>query len=312
MHGNRQPSFASSRKSTSAHPLAFLALLISNILLAFGPVFVRMADVGPVAAGFWRVALAAPILVAVALGSGWRPTGLGRAVWWALGIGGLCFAADLASWHLGILRTQLANATLFGNSAVLFFPIYGFLIARAWPSRMQVFALLLALAGAALLMGKSAQLDSRHLAGDLLCLLAGILYTVYFAAMARARTSMAPIPALAMSTLAGLIPLLLFALALGERVMPTSWGPLIALALASQVFGQGLMIFALGQLSPMVIGIALLSQPVVAGIVGWVEYGERLDTVDIVGAVLVAVALVLVRRERKDTAPLAPEGTVEA
>ncbi len=312
MHGNRQPSFASSEKSTSAHPLAFLALLTSNVLLAFGPVFVRMADVGPVAAGFWRVALAAPILVAVALGSGWRPVGLSKGVWLALGIGGLCFAADLASWHLGILRTQLANATLFGNSAVLFFPIYGFLIVRAWPSRMQVFALLLALAGAALLMGKSAQLDSRHLAGDLLCLLAGILYTVYFAAMARARTSMAPIPALAMSTLAGLIPLLLFALALGERVMPTNWGPLIALALASQVFGQGLMIFALGQLSPMVIGIALLSQPVVAGIVGWVEYGERLDTVDIVGAVLVAVALVLVRRERKDTAPLAPEGTVEA
>ena len=51
------------------------------------------------------------------------------------------------------------------------------------------------------------------------------------------------------------LPLLLFALLLGERVVPQHWGPLIALALASQVFGQGLMIFALGQLSPMVIGI---------------------------------------------------------
>ena len=36
-----------------------------------------------------------------------------------------------------------------------------------------------------------------------------------------------------------------------------------ALALASQVIGQGLLIFALGQLSPLMIGIGLLTQPIV-------------------------------------------------
>ena len=37
-----------------------------NVALAFGPWFVRLADVGPVAAGFWRIALAAPLLFALA------------------------------------------------------------------------------------------------------------------------------------------------------------------------------------------------------------------------------------------------------
>ncbi|MET0309724.1 MAG: DMT family transporter [Sphingomonas sp.] len=275
--------------------LPLIALLCGNIALAFGPWFVRLADVGPVAAGFWRIALAAPLLVVLSYATSRRPFASARGLWLLIGFGGIAFAADLASWHLGILRTTLANATLFGNSATLMFPIYGFLIARAWPTRSQGFALLLAAAGAALLLGRSYELSPKHLAGDLLCLIAGTLYTVYFIVMARVRAAMAPIPALALSTLASTLPLLLAAYLLGETILPEKWGVLIGLALASQVVGQGLMIYAIGHLSPLVVGIALLTQPIVAGTVGWIVYGERLGLPDFIGAVLVAIALVLVR-----------------
>ena len=281
-------------ETTSALPL--IALIFANAALAFGPWFVRLSDTGPVASAFWRITLAAPFLLVGALATGWRPVGLSRALWAMVALGGLCFAADLGSWHLGILRTTLANATLFGNSAILMFPIYGFLVARAWPTRVQGIALLLATIGAALLMGRSYQLDPRQLTGDLLCVLAGILYTGYFILMARARTIMAPLPALALSTLASVLPLLAFALLLGEKLFPTHWTPLIGLALMSQVFGQGLMIYALGRLPPLTVGLGLLIQPIVAGTIGWVVYGERLGAADLVGALLVAVALVLVSR----------------
>ena len=271
-------------------------MVLANVALAFGPWFVRLADVGPVAAAFWRVTLAAPLIAALAFATGGRLRGVTPALLLTVALAGVAFAADLASWHLGIVRTTLANATLFGNSATLIFPIYGFIAARALPSRNQALALALAAAGGALLMGQSYQADPRHLAGDLLCLLAGILYAVYFIAMARARATMAPLPALALSTLASILPLLLFAPALGESIVPGHWGALIGLALASQVFGQGLMIYALGRLSPLVVGIALLLQPAVAATIGWFYYGERLTLPDLAGALLVAVALVLVRR----------------
>ncbi len=271
-------------------------MMVGNVALAFGPWFVRMADTGPVASAFWRITLAAPLLVAVALATGWRPMQVSRSIWGFVILAGLCFAADLSSWHIGILRTTLANATLFGNSTILFFPIYGFIVARALPSRTQGFALLLAAIGAALLMGQSYSLDPRHLAGDLLCLLAGLLYTAYFVLMARARETIAPIATLAMSTIASIAPLWLFAALLGEKILPDHWGVLIALAFFSQVLGQGLMIYALGKLSPLVMGIGLLVQPIVGGTVGWIAYGERLGAADLIGAVLVAVALVLVRR----------------
>lgn len=287
--------------------LAFLAVLVANVALAFGPWFVRLADTGPVASGFWRITLAAPILAALALAGGARPVRLPGALWATLIAGGVAFAADLGSWHLGILRTTLANATLFGNSATLIFPIYGFLVARAWPTRTQGFALALAAAGAVLLMERSYQLDPKHLVGDLLCVAAGVLYTAYFIAMARARATMAPLSSLALSTVASIVPLYAFATLLGERIWPADWTPLIGLALVSQVLGQGCMIYALGRLSPLVVGIALLIQPVVAGAVGWIVYGERLGAPDLVGVALVAAALVLVRRSpRVAPAPASP------
>src|SRR5437764_650400 len=49
--------------------LAFPALITGNLILAIGPWMVRLADVGPVASGFWRVALAIPFLALFA----WRP-----------------------------------------------------------------------------------------------------------------------------------------------------------------------------------------------------------------------------------------------
>ena len=292
MHQPRPTS--SALQPNSVGPIA--ALVVANTALAFGPWFVRLADTGPVASGFWRITLALPVLFALCFMTGQRPTAPPRGLTWLIVIGGIAFAADLAAWHLGILQTTLANATLFGNCAVLFFPIYGFLAARAWPTRGQGAALLLALVGATILMGRSLSLSSEHLVGDLLCLLAGILYTAYFIVMARARETMTPLPALALSTLASSPPLLLFALALGEQVLPRDWTPLLGLALVSQVIGQGMMIYAIGRLSPLVMGIGLLIQPVVGATIGWVIYGERLGALDFLGAVLVAVALVLVRR----------------
>lgn len=279
----------------SREGIAFLALLGGNLALAFGPWFVRLADTGPVAAGFWRIALATPLLLVLAQASDGRPFTSARGLWWVLAGSGVLFAGDLASWHIGIHHTKLANATLFGNAATFVYPLYGFLIARMWPTRLQGLALALAAVGAALLMGRSYQMAPENLLGDLLSLLAGVLYAGYFILMARARDTMAPLPALALSSLAATLPLWLFAFALGERIMPGDWTPLIALALLSQVIGQGLMIYALGALSPLVVGLALLTQPIVAAAIGWFAYGERLGVTDVIGAVMIAVALVLVR-----------------
>lgn len=283
---------------------AIAALIGANIALSSGPFFVRLADVGPVAAGFWRLALGLPVLLVlaalIAKPSAPRFTPALVAI---VALSGVLFAADLASWHLGIMRTKLANATLFGNATSLIYPVYGFLIARAWPTRGQAAALAMALVGSVMLMGQSFELSRDHLIGDLLCLLAGVFYTVYFVAIARARATLAPLPLLAASTAASVLPMLGFALLLGEKIAPVDWTPLIAIALLSQVVGQGLMVAALGRVSPLVIGLALLTQPIVAATIGWLAFDETLGALDIAGATLVGAALALVTVMRRPAAP---------
>jgi drug/metabolite transporter (DMT)-like permease len=282
----------------SAGRLAFPALILANLFLAAGPWLVREADVGPVAAGFWRLALALPFLAWM----GWRHSARRPFPGWALiatiAAGGIFFAADLAAWHEGILRTKLANATLFGNFASFLFAIYGFILLRRAPRPIQALALILAAAGTILLLGSSYELSRAHFTGDLLALLAGLFYTFYLIAVDRARRTMKPWPVLAIATAAGVAPLLLFALALGERVIPGDWTPVVALSISSQLFGQGLLVYAMGHLSPVLVGLCFLTQPIASAAIGWAAYGESLTVGDGIGALLVCAALVLIRLPR--------------
>jgi drug/metabolite transporter (DMT)-like permease len=288
--------------------LAFPALLLANLVLAAGPWMVRLADVGPVAAGFWRLALAVPFLAWL----GWRQS-VGRPLpgWWllaAIAAGGLFFAADLAAWHEGILRTKLANATLFGNFASFLFAIYGFILLRALPRPIQGIALLLALAGTALLLGSSFELSHEHFTGDLLAILAGVFYTFYLVGVDRARRTMKPWPVLAIATIAGTLPLLIFALWLGETIMPTDWTPVILLSFSSQLIGQGLLVYAMGHLSPILVGLCFLTQPIASAAIGWWAYDESLSAVDALGALLICIALVMIRVPDRRLASIPAEG----
>ena len=278
-------------------PLRFglTALLIGNLCLAFGPIFVRMADTGPVASAFWRIALAVVPLFVIARMVGEPAKALPKSMITLFAISGLFFAADLAAWHLGIFETKLANANLLGNSTSFLLPLYAFVAARVWPTRMQGTALALATLGAVLLMGRSYELSPQNLIGDLLCLLAGAFYTAYLVLMARARDTMPQWAVLAWSTLMSALPLLITALLLGERVLPSDWTPLIALAFFSQILGQGLMIYAIGRVAPLLFGLTLLIQPIISATYGWVVYGERLAGLDWIGAGLIGLALILVR-----------------
>lgn len=287
------------------HPFAFPALLLGSSALALGPWLVRLAGVGPVAAGFWRLFLALPFLFVIARLAGQPVHWPGRVLGMIVAFAGLFFAADLAAWHVGIHMTKLGNATLFGNVASFAFAAWGLWLVRSWPSPVQAASLVLAAVGAALLMSSSAELSLRNLQGDLLALFAGLLYAGYLISVERAREKLAALPLLFLSSAFGAAMLLPFSIALGETVVPTDWTFVVVLAISSQVIGQGLLVYAIGALPPLVVGLALLTQPAISALVGWLAYGETLQPLDWVGAAAIAAALVLVRLPQRGLQPVA-------
>lgn len=282
------------------------ALIGGNAALALGPWLVRLTDTGPVAAGFWRMLLPLPLFAWLA----WREratwTAAPRTVWLLLAAGAF-FAADLASWHIGIEQTRLGNATLFGNAGSLLLVIWGVIALRRAPSRPEILALAAAFGGAAILLGRSLEISTTSLIGDLLCLLAGVFYVFYLVPAQRARETLGQWSVLALVCAAAAPPLLLIALVRGEPVLPgaSGWLPVVALAISSQIVGQGLLVFALKHFSPLIIGMALLTQPALAAVVGWLAFGETLGALDLAGMALVSAALVLARAKAPGGAPRA-------
>jgi drug/metabolite transporter (DMT)-like permease len=280
--------------SPRADPAALAALLVGSSLLAFGPLLVRLADVAPTASAFWRMALAAPVVVAVAL---LRRPGRPAQLPWGLGLlAGAFFAADLAAWHAGIVRTTTANATLFANTTAFMLAGWSLLVLREPADRKTLLPLLIAGAGAALLLGASANVSPQHLAGDLLSLLAAAFYTGYLLTIMRMRGRHQTATVIALATAASALLLLPLALLLPGPFWPQDWRPVVALAVSSQLLGQGLMIFASGRLPAPVLALGLLVQPVVSAVAGVALLGDRLGPPEILGAALILVALARVRR----------------
>lgn len=270
-------------------------MLIGSSALAFGPWLVRLSGTGPVAAAFWRLALALPFLFGIAAITRQPVHWPGRKLALLIAFAAFFFAADLAAWHVGIHMTKLGNATLFGNVSSFAFAAWGLWLARRLPSPLQAAALGLAAVGAALLMGSSFELSPRNFTGDLLCLLAGLLYTGYLIAVQRGRGSLKPMPLLFLASLFGAAMLLPFSLAAGEQIIPADWTFVFLLALGSQVLGQGLLVYGIAYLSPLIVGLVLLTQPAISAFVGWAAYGETLRPLDWLGAAAIGTALVLVR-----------------
>ena len=283
--------------------LHFAALVGGNVALAVGSWPVRLADSGPVSAGFWRLILAVPVLLLLARANRQPLTGFSRRTWLIMAGAGGFFALDIASWHIGIGMTRLGNATLFGNSGSLILMAWGVIALHRRPNRAEGLALVAALGGSAILLGRSLEIDDQALAGDLFCLLAGFLYAFYILLLQGARANLGSWTLLAWSSLAGAPIMLAIALLLGEPVWPQHWGPILMLAFGSQVVGQGLLVYALKHFSPLVIGLALLTQPVVSVVVGWLVFGEVLGPLDGLGMVLVGMGLVLARGSEKPATP---------
>jgi len=276
-----------------------VGLFLGSTMLAFGPLLVRMADVGPVASAFWRMALAAPVLLVVALVLRSREperVAFGALPWGVAATAGAFFASDLIAWHLGIVRTSMANATLFANTTAFMLAGWALLVRRERPGKTTLQSLALAGAGTMLLFGSSAQLGAEHLLGDLLSLCAAAFYTGYLLTIMRLRGRLSTATVLAMSTFASVIVLLPVALLAPGAFWPTDWRPVMALAISSQLLGQGLMVFASGRLPAFVVGIGLLVQPLVSAAAGWAMFGEALGPAELVGAGMIAAALVLIRR----------------
>lgn len=289
--------------------LAFAALLVGAAGIGFGPIFVRAGEVGPVAAAFYRVLFALPVVWLWMELEGRRTARRarppGRRDLPALLASGLFFAGVLALWHWSLKLTSVANSTLLVNLAPVFVASFAWLLFGERVGATFLAGLATALAGAALLTvgGSSPDLGTgdqtwHHLLGDVLAVLGAIFYAGYILCVSRLRPRFSTAAVMAYGALAACAALLPAALLSGEDLLAGSargWAVLVGLALVSHVLGQSLVSYALARLPAAFSSVALLLSPVVAAALAWTILDEALGSWQAVGGAVVLAGVVLAR-----------------
>jgi drug/metabolite transporter (DMT)-like permease len=286
---------------------ALVLLFVGAAAIGSSAIWVRLAETGPVATGFWRIALALPFLWAWAVVTARRaPAGAPRSAQEPVpsDLRGLCaagafFAGDLAFWHWSILHTSVANATLLANVAPFFVSLAGWLWLRERIAGGFIAGLGLAFVGTLMLVGADFAHGGRALVGDALGVVTALFYAAYLLALKdlRARVSTARIMAVSGAvTAALLLPLALLA---GDRILPESasgWLTLAGLALVSQVAGQSLIAYAFAHLPASLASVGLLLQPLAATVFAWAILGENITPLQACGGIAVLAGIRLAQR----------------
>jgi drug/metabolite transporter (DMT)-like permease len=289
---------------------ALSALLLGATAIGLAPIFVRLSETGSTATAFWRIALALPALwlwMHLDRRRGLAEPKTAHPLDWPLVLPGLFFAADLAVWHVSILWTSVANATLLANFAPIFVALVAWLWFKERLRWMFPVGLIAALAGAAAVMQASFTLSGDRLRGDLMGLLTAVFYAGYQLCVKRLRATRSTGAIMFWSGVVSAGALLMLTLALGEKFWPVTargWLVLVALALISHVAGQGLIAWALAHLPASFGSVSLLWQPVFAACAAWLAFGESPNILQAFGGAAVLAGIVLARLGSQEAEPV--------
>lgn len=281
---------------------ALVALLLGAVLVGASPIFVRLSELGPMATAFYRPFLAIPVLMIwMAADQRYGPETLkpaGRGDYFRLLLAGAFFSGDLAFWHLSIMNTSVANATLFANFAPIFVTLGAWLLFGHKVTRRYLIGMALALAGAAALAGESFAVAPENLLGDLFGLVTAMFLASYILAISRLRASFSTATTMAWSSIGTAAILLPVALLSGEDMVAVTlygWAILAGLALLSHAAGQGAIAYALAHLPPGFSSVGLLLEPVAAALLAWIILSEAVSPWQAAGGAVILWGIMLAR-----------------
>lgn len=270
-----------------------------------GPIIA--ATVAPaLAIAFWRCFLGS---AATAPWVMWRHRDevrrLSRHEWWLIGASGLLLGLHFATWIPSLRFTTVASST----ALVATQPVWAALIARwrgAHIPRSAWVGIAISLLGVVILTGIDVSVDPRHLIGDVLALVGGMLAAAYVTVSESARRTVSTATLTTGLYAAAAVLLLVMCVVGGQALTGFSlqaWGLILALTLGAQLLGHTLINKVLATTSATVVSLAILLEMPGATVIAAVTLGQLPPPGIIPAVVLMFVGIVLVIRSGSRTVP---------
>jgi len=279
--------------------LPYLALAVGILSLSLSAMFVRWAEApGPVT-GFYRVFFAACILTPfIVYRHRKKPPAQKPRLLFPL-IAGIATALDFAFWNTAATYTTAANVTLIGHTAPLWVALAGLLFFGERLKGDFWLGLVLAMSGAAIIVGSDFLLHPHLGFGDLLALISSFFFAAYYLATERGRRSFdAPTYAWLMALLAA-ASLFVINLVLGYPLWGYSaqtWLAFLVAAVVAQLLGYLSVTFALGHLPASIVSPTMIGQPVMTALLAIPLLAEVPTISQLAGGVIALTGIYLVNQ----------------
>jgi drug/metabolite transporter (DMT)-like permease len=287
-----------------------LAGLLGALVIAFSAILVRLAEVSPATAAFFRCAYAVPVLAVLAWlerrRHGPRPR---RDRLLALAAGPI-FAADMIVWNYSIDAVGAGLATVLGNVQVVLVALIAWAVLGERPASRTLISIPIALSGVVLISGVvgAGAYGDDPLLGVIYGLLTAILYSLFLLILREAgSTERPPAGPLFDATLSAAVFAAIGGLAIGDL----DWVPgleaqawLVLLALSSQVLGWMLISVSLPRLPAVLTSIVLMLQPMGTMLLGAVLLDESPSAVQLSGVAIVLAAVAFATLGTRTREPL--------
>ena len=273
-------------------------LIIGAIIISFSSVMVRLADVPPDVAGFYRLFVGG-LGMAVFL---WRMGKLKHFtlhIWaWSL-LSALFFMGDFFYWHRAIGLVGPGMATMLANFQVIVLAAVSVLVLRERPSVPFMLAIPMALAGLYLMVGVSwGDFTPEYRTGVVYGLLTALFYALYLLSLKFSLNKAGADPLAMACAVALLTGLLLGGLSVGQGesfVIPDvrSLLALATLALVCHAVGWFLITRSVQMVRTSLVGLVLLLQPTLSFVWDILFFGKPVNGVEIAGVGLALAGIYL-------------------
>ena len=265
---------------------------------------IRLADAHPVAICGWRLVIATVLLLPLA---GRRLATLGQLTtreWGMLFVAGTALAGHFIVWTAAVQSTTVANAMVFFNINPVFTATAAHLIFREQITRRLTIAIALGLVGITVIALADLHLRPENVVGDLLAVLCSLLFTVYFLLGKRLRQKL--------DTRVYVPTLYAVSAVVCMAILPTTGGPIVAfdrltwfafvlMALVPTMIGHTSLNMALRYIDAGRLSVLTLTEPVFAGGVAYLAWGEPFTWQTAGGYLLIGVAVLVLFGDRWTT-----------
>ncbi len=282
----------------------YIALAVGISALSLSAVFVRWADAPGPMTGFYRLLISTLFLTPFFIKQQKQLTPIDRKYLLFPLSGGLFTAFDFAFWNSSLKYTTAANATLLGNTAPLWVALAALLIFREKLKGTFWAGLILAMAGAVLIMGSDFLTHPTLGLGDLMASTAAIFYASYQLITQRGRKYIDPFRYIWLVGVSATIGMFIMNIVLGNSFTGYStqtWVIFFATAIVSQMIGYLAITYALGHLPASIVAPTLVGQPILTAVLAIPLLGEIPNTIQWIGGAVALAGIYIVNRSHKQS-----------